>query len=376
MPGDSAPRPGEAAADPARVAGAAGWLYSRPTDLFIMLAPFAATAVCAAVELSRGQGRVLERDYAAWISQFVFGNTSHVILTFLLLLVRRDVLRAAPNQARLIVVGGVTAFLASFGFLWLFARTIPAWVDFGTSIVVVFATHHALSQTKGIWALYGLRAVGLGLGRPDRREQNLQRVFVPIGLVLLMVRLLFVPAETNRTFPLLQAIPGQPAVLPFAVVWGLVFAWVAYAAYVALAMRRGGASPARALYVLLHCLAVAITLRWPAWGTAVSAGMHGLEYYFLSARMLGPAQGETSRVRGPIVWVCMAVAMAPALVIGVLLSPFKGAFGLPASANDTVEIGRLLLNAVVMTHYFTDAFIYRFRIPSVRAVALRRLHFV
>jgi hypothetical protein len=72
----------------------------------------------------------------------------------------------------------------------------------------------------------------------------------------------------------------------------------------------------------------------------------------------------------------MAVAMAPALVIGVLLSPFKGAFGLPASANDTVEIGRLLLNAVVMTHYFTDAFIYRFRIPSVRAVALRRLHFV
>ena len=90
MPGDSAPRPGEAAADPARVAGAAGWLYSRPTDLFIMLAPFAATAVCAAVELSRGQGRVLERDYAAWISQFVFGNTSHVILTFLLLLVRRQ----------------------------------------------------------------------------------------------------------------------------------------------------------------------------------------------------------------------------------------------------------------------------------------------
>ena len=34
------------------------------------------------------------------------------------------------------------------------------------------------------------------------------------------------------------------------------------------------------------------------------------------------------------------------------------------------------LNGVVMAHYFADAFIYRFRIPEVRTVALRRLGFV
>ena len=160
-----------------------------------------------------------------------------------------------------------------------------------------------------------------------------------------------------------------------AIVGGLVAAWVGFAGTIVWTMARGRASFARVLHVGLHATAIAVTLRWPTWGTAISAGMHGLEYYFLSARMIGPAEGESSRIRGPWVWVSMAVAMAPAFVVGALIAPFKSTFALSTTAADYVEIGRLALNAVVLTHYFADAFIYRFRIPSVRRVALRRLHF-
>jgi len=355
---------------------AIGWLYSSTTDLFILLAPIAITAGCAVLEASRGGGRVLERDYAGWISQFVLGNTSHVILTFLLLFVRRDMLDAAPNQRRIVVGGGLVALVASFGFLWTFARVLPTWGDFGTAIVVIFASHHSLSQTKGIWSLYALRAGGLGLPRPAPAEQKLQRAFVPVGLVLLVTRILFVPADVGRRFSLVVPIPGEAALLPFEAAWLLVAAWVGFAGTIVWTMVRGRASVARVVYVALHALAIAVTLRWPTWGTAISAGMHGLEYYFLSARMIGPAEGESSRVRGAWVWVCMAVAMAPAFVVGAMIAPFKGTFALSTSAQDAVEIARLALNAVVLTHYFADAFIYRFRIPSVRQVALRRLHFV
>ena len=41
----------------------------------------------------------------------------------------------------------------------------------------------------------------------------------------------------------------------------------------------------------------------------------------------------------------------------------------------TFQILRYFLNSIVMAHYFADAFIYRFRIPEVRRVALMRLGF-
>jgi hypothetical protein len=47
--------------------------------------------------------------------------------------------------------------------------------------------------------------------------------------------------------------------------------------------------------------------------------------------------------------------------------------GVPSSAAATWA--RLALNGVVLAHYFADAFIYRFKIPEVRKVALRRLGF-
>jgi hypothetical protein len=64
--------------------------------------------------------------------------------------------------------------------------------------------------------------------------------------------------------------------------------------------------------------------------------------------------------------------MAPLALIGVVNAPFTYLFGLTPLAPAFVT-GRIVLNAVVMAHYFADALIYRFRIPEVRRVALHRL---
>src|SRR5581483_7508776 len=98
------------------------------------------------------------RLYAGWIAQFALGNSTHVILTFLLLGMRRDMLRATPGQAMTVIAGSTATFVASFAFFWWSHRAMPMFEDFATAVVLVFATHHTLSQAKGIWSLYTLRS--------------------------------------------------------------------------------------------------------------------------------------------------------------------------------------------------------------------------
>jgi hypothetical protein len=67
----------------------------------------------------------------------------------------------------------------------------------------------------------------------------------------------------------------------------------------------------------------------------------------------------------------MAVSMAPLLLVGIARGPFPGlAFG-----GSVMTFGFDVVNALVIAHYFADAFIYRFRIPAVRKVALHRMGF-
>src|SRR6185503_2608423 len=103
------------------------------------------------------------RAYAGWLAQFALGNSTHVILTFLLLALRRDVLRATKGQATTVIVGSMITFVASFGFFYWTHRVAPRFEDFATAVVLTFATHHTLSQAKGIWSLYAMRAAKAGL---------------------------------------------------------------------------------------------------------------------------------------------------------------------------------------------------------------------
>lgn len=329
------------------------WLYSRSRDLFILAMPALVTLVAFGISGVGGDG---PRLYAGWIAQFALGNSTHVILTFLLLGMRRDMLRATPGQAMTVIAGSSATFVASFAFFWWSHRAMPMFEDFATAVVLVFATHHTLSQAKGIWSLYTLRSKQ----PPSDRERKIQKAFVPIALVLILTRWFFVPKGPDRLYPFMQPIPGVPAVFPFWTTFALMAPWLVVAA-IAIGSVRG--IPKR-IYVSTHMVGVLAMIALPGWGAVFTAGIHGLEYYFLCGRMLEP------RKEGERGWVipAMIFSMLPLVAIGFLNAPFVS----PIAAAEPLK---WLLNSVVMAHYFADAFIYRFRISEVRRVALARLGF-
>ena len=132
----------------------APWLFSRELDAALLVVPYLVALVAfVASGLSLSGG--LPRAYAAWGSQFVLGNTTHVILTFLLLGARRDLLHAAPGQARTIIVGASLTWGVAFGSYYALDRYAPTLMDLFLAFVITLASHHTFSQSKGIWSLVG-----------------------------------------------------------------------------------------------------------------------------------------------------------------------------------------------------------------------------
>jgi hypothetical protein len=358
-------------------AGPSGWLFSPRADLGMLALPALVTA--AAVLWSVRVGRPFDAGDASavWIAHFVLGNSNHVVLTFLLLGARPDLLFAQRRQAPTVVAGSIATFALGAGAFAVFHRHFYVWSDLLLAIVMVFAVHHTLSQVKGLWSLYNLRGKALGVPPPGEPERRVQRIFVPLGLVLVTVRILFVPKSARAEYPFIQAIPQMAAPLPFEVTYLLLAAWIVFVAALFRALR-GGPRPEshpKLLYLGTHAAIVAITVAFPAIGTTFSAGVHGLEYSLLSARMLHPTAAEPrARLGAPLVWPALLAAMSPVLLVGLVNAPFTPLLGLAAHAR-LFPIARFVLNGVVLAHYFADAFIYRFRIPEVRQVALRRLGF-
>lgn len=353
---------------PGNITAGRGWIHGAALDLGILVGPWVFVAALWAARGGDGASTAL------WWSQFVLGNTTHVVLTFLLLAARGDVLRAAPSQARIVVAGSLLTFALSWALFRGVKATVPDWTDFALAVAAIFGTHHRLSQAKGIWSLYNLRGAQLSRPPPSGRERWLQRHWVSVGLLLVMVAWLFVPSGPHRMFPLLQAIPREPAVLPYATAYLLAAVWVAFVAalLVELARARPRSAP-KMLHVATHGAAVTLAILAPLWGSIVWGAIHGLEYYFLCARMMRPREGDA--VPGPSarwVWPLMLLSMSPLFLVGLALSPFGRSAGAPPRWTEEALI---VVNAIVMAHYFADAFIYRFRIPAVREVALRRLGF-
>jgi hypothetical protein len=355
----------------------AGWLFSARADLGMLALPALVTAAAALVSVRVGRPFDAGDAWAVWIAHFVLGNSNHVVLTFLLLGARPDLLFATRRQAPTVVLGSIATFAVSVAVFVACYRLLYVWTDFLLAIVMVFAVHHTLSQVKGLWSLYNLRGKALGVAPPAEPERQVQRLFVPLGLLLITVRILFVPKNAIAAFPFIQAIPQMEAVLPFAVTYLLLGVWVLYAAalFRAVLSSPGPQSYPKLLYLGTHAAIVALTVAFPAIGTTFSAGVHGLEYYLLSARMLRPTAAEPgARLGAALVWPAILAAMSPILLIGLVNAPFTPLLGLGAYAS-LFPIARFVLNGVVLAHYFADAFIYRFRIPEVRRVALARLGF-
>ena len=307
-----------------------------------------------------------------WGAGYLLGNTSHVLLTFLLLGTRGDMARAAPGQARTLALGSSLVFAAAAFLMWRTTNDVTLRLLLTTS-VGVFAVHHTVSQAKGFWALYSLRGTRAGLPAPGARERELQKLFVPLSLLLIAVKWTLV-GQIPQAFsgPYFNVNPGSPAVLPYALTYALLAAWLVYVTMLLRALvsyeRVNGAKLA---YLGAQCSVITIELFAPGWGITLGGGIHGLEYYLLTRRMLAPTQAEkSSKLTAALCVPAMIAAMSPILVVGALSNPWLPLwpFGDVASA----WAGNLVM-ACVLSHYFADAFIYRLRIPSVRAVVLGRL---
>ncbi|NOK11379.1 hypothetical protein [Corallococcus exercitus] len=376
----------EASGAPASLRFQGLWLFSPRADLSILLLPtllLLASVWLASLtgEGSQGFAQLIGR----WTSQYVFLNGTHVILTFLLVGTRRELLHTTPSQARLLVGGSSAVFALTFGLLWYADTYAPLLALLLGAGIHVLAAHHTLSQVKGLWALHGLRARAAGAPPLSESERTLQRQFVPIALTLMMLRSLALPVtDALGSRPMLNIGQAESGSLPHGLTWVLLAVWGVFAARLVLALRGPpGQSGPRRVYVLAHVAVVAVYLVWPLWGAILSAGIHGLEYFFLTGRMLQPTPSEaTARLRGPGVWAAMLALMAPIILVGVANSPFvtlvDGATGGAATAfllrqQPLWSLGVLATNGVVLAHYFADAFLYRFRIPRVREVTLPRL---
>jgi len=357
----------EVVEDRARPARSA-WLFSPALDTAMLVVPLALTL--GALALARGDlSGGLFRGYAAWGSQFVLGNTTHVVLTFLLLGARRDVLRSTPRQAPTVVVGGALTWALSFGLYYGIDRYFPNHMDLFGALVITLASHHTFSQSKGIWSLYAMHADG----PPSEAERRMQRLYVPVALVLVMVRWLFVAKGPGRLFPFLASVPGMLAPLPFAASFVLGAVWAVFAGLTVRAVvrsaRAGGLTQPKTRYVAMSALGVLAMIVVPGWGSVLVSGVHGMEYFLLSRRMLRPLPGERTALGAHLVVPAMAIAIAPLLLVGLATGPFV------AHPVRAATVAAFAMNGLVLAHYFTDAFIYRFRIPSVRRVALARLGF-
>jgi hypothetical protein len=357
------------------------WLFSARADLLIIALPLAlALGVAASSVLSAPAADGAHR-LAAWTAQNLLGNATHVVLTFLLFAVHRDVLTAAPGQPRQVLAGALAMLAVGTGFFFSFYADLTAHTYAVAVVFNVFGLHHTLSQHRGIWSLHGLREGDAGLPASSPKERELQKLYVPLMLTLLLVRILFVSESTGPDGSAYLDV-GQGAVLPRETLAVLLAVWMGY--FVALfrsVLSAGTRSGPKVLYLLAMATATGLVLVAPSWGYVMLPGMHGLEYYVISARMLEPRQGDTSRVPRALIVPLMIASMLPLLALGVVHGVLQeeAVFGVSASQADVVRAWPLLRVltslsfAVVLAHYFADALIYRFRIPSIRAVMLRRL---
>jgi hypothetical protein len=135
------------------------------------------------------------------------------------------------------------------------------------------------------------------------------------------------------------------------------------------------------LYLVSVAIVTGLLIVAPPWGNVMLLAMHGLEYFMITARMLEPRPGDApSRFGRAWIWPLMALSMLPLLALGVVDGFILGTvYGAKASAslaaNPLLRASITLGLGVVLAHYVADAFIYRFRIPGIRKVMLRRLGF-
>jgi hypothetical protein len=174
--------------------------------------------------------------------------------------------------------------------------------------------------------------------------------------------------------PFLNVNPGELPLLPFAASYLLIAAWLVFVgALFRSLLAHDTLNVPKLVYLGVQCSVVLIELVYPSWGLSIAAGIHGLEYFLLTRRMLAPTRAEPeSKLTAGLCVPAMIGAMAPILAVGIFRNPL---LAVTVISDRTMSWLLMIVNATVLAHFCADAFIYRFRIPSVRKVALERLGF-
>lgn len=350
------------------------WLFGPGRDLAIVGIPLLLVALAVLVESASAAPLAADANrLARWTATNVLGNGTHVILTFLMFQLRPETMRSTPSLRRQVYLGLLVMGGVSVGFLLLHRWEPQASVYARALVFGIFGVHHTLAQNRGWWSLYGLRERGAGLA-PNPGESRLQPLLVPFNLSLILVRYFFVAASPTTPEPFVDL--GQGTMLPLGGVAVLLLLWLGYWAAVFRAVLRAPASSGpKLLYLGAVASAVGLSLISPLWGSVLFAGMHGLEYYFLSARMLEQRPGDAKQVPSRWIWPLMVLSMLPFVLMGVVtLLRDQDLAGLEAFAQSWVWFALVTASTTcVLAHYWADALIYRFRLPSVRSVMLNRI---
>ena len=358
------------------------WLISPRADLAIVALPLGLMLVGLVTATLMGQsadGPV--NRLAIWTTQNILGNATHVALTWLFLGVRPEVLKAIPEQPRQVATGIPLMALVALGMFALYRYDKTAQLYVAATIFNVFGIHHFLSQSKGWWALHHLRGRIAGLPAPPAAEHRLLKAMVPLNLVLILTRIFLVPeSRVAGDTPYIDI--GQGPQLPYSTLALLLVVWLCYwVAVFRTLLRSEGRSGPKVLYLLAVSFGVGLLLVTPPWGNIVLPGMHGVEYYLLTAKLLEQRPGDAHRLPHRAIWPTMVGVMVPLCALGAV-SALAG--GVANGAVGSLVISRLTESVwwrlavttaftVVLSHYWADALIFRFRIPQIRSVMLGRL---
>lgn len=349
------------------------WLFGPRRDLAIVGVPFALVALAAILESASDAPLAADANrLARWTATNILGNGTHVILTFLMFQLRPETMRSTPTLRAQVYLGIFLMGLVSTGFFLLHRWEPQASVYARALVFAIFGMHHTLSQNRGWWSLHNLRERTAGLN-PMPDEPRLQRLLVPFNLTLILIRYFFVSASSTTPEPFVDL--GQPALMPLSGVLVLLLLGLAYWAVVyRVVLRSPTRNGAKLLYLGVVGGGVALTIVSPIWGTVLFAGMHGLEYYFLSARMMEQRPGDPKQVSNGWIWPLMVASMLPFTLMGVVTLLRDSDAALEAFAQTWVWAVLVTIStATVLAHYWADALIYRFRLPEVRKVMLNRI---
>lgn len=348
------------------------WLFGPRRDLAIVGIPLALVAMAAIFEAVGGSASDDANRFARWTATNILGNGTHVILTFLMFQLRPETMRSTPTLRAQVYLGIFLMLLVSTGFYLLHRWEPQASVYARALVFAIFGMHHTLSQNRGWWSLHNLRERTAGL-TPAAEEPRLQRLLVPFNLTLILIRYFFVSASSTTPEPFVDL--GQPALMPLSGVMVLLLIGLAYWAVVfRVVLRSPTRSGGKLIYLGVVAGAVALTIVSPIWGTVLFAGMHGLEYYFLSARMMEQREGDPKKVSNAVIWPLMIASMLPFTLMGVVTLLREDGNMLEAFAQTWVWAVLVTVStATVLAHYWADALIYRFRLPTVRKVMLNRI---